>query len=252
MTLARLSSLSLAAIAPNASALATSPNRPKNVLPRRRTLRPVSRFGRETKIAMTGITFVVVAGTGVTVVVPIRGTSTARTAHARTRTSIVMVLVRCICSGAMATATTTTTIAAVAGMAVIVVDTKIITTIARIATAVTPFSKATTLVYANMKLTRGKVMAGATTATISAAAIGTAATAAPKQIRNCQRHHFCTAKSAHAWTNRRPNAARNARCSLGLEIKSVTMKTTTADATGTEATVVDLITTIVIVTSARV
>ena len=76
MILARLSSLSLGVIVASANVWAIKPLLQKNVLLRKRTLRRVSRLGRATKIAMTEIMFVAVDGTGATVAVPIRGTST--------------------------------------------------------------------------------------------------------------------------------------------------------------------------------
>jgi len=184
MILARLSSLSLGVIAASANVWAIKPLLQKNVLLRKRTLRRVSRLGRATKIAMTEIMFVAVDGTGATVAVPIRGTSTVKTVHARTRELIAMDLVRCTRLKAMATATTTTTIVAVVGMVETVADTKTLTIIAQIAAVVIPSSKATTPAYRSAKLKRGKVMATVTTATISVVATGTVATVVQKQTRN--------------------------------------------------------------------
>ena len=75
MILARLSNLSLVVIVASAIARAINPIHQKNVLTKR-TLTRVSRLGKATKIAMTEIMFVAVDGTGATVAVPIRGTST--------------------------------------------------------------------------------------------------------------------------------------------------------------------------------
>ena len=144
----------------------------------------MSRLGRVTKIAMTEIMFVAVPGTGATVAVPIRGTSTVKTVHARTRESIAMDLVRCTRSEAMATVTTRTTTAAADGMVATAVATRTITNIVPIAVVVTPFSKATTSAYRSAQWKCGKVMARVTTATISAVATGTAATVVQKQTRN--------------------------------------------------------------------
>jgi len=205
-----------------------------------------------TKTVMTEITFVGVDGTGVTVAAPIRGTSTARTAHARIRESIATGLVQCTRSEAMATATTTTTTAVVAGMAATVAGAKTITIIVQIAAAVTRSSKATIPACLNVKLMHGKAMAGATTETTSAVAIGMVVTAVPKQTRNCQRHLSFTVRIAYVWMKRKLNAAENVRCSPGLGTKSVMTKTTTADATGTEGIAVDSPVIIAIVTNAHV
>jgi len=252
MTPAQLWSLSLAVIAAIATAQATNMQRQKIALPRKRTLRHVSRPGKVTKIAMTGIMFVVADGMGATVAATITGISTAQTAHARTRESIATGLARCTCSGMMATATTTTTTAAVAGMVEIVVVKKTITTTAQIAVAMTPSSKATTRAYLNVKSKRGKVMERVTTATTSVAAIGTVAIAVPKQTRICRVNHFCFAMIAHAMTRHKLVAIRDARSVLGKGTARVTTKTITADATGTEGTAVDLKTTITIATIAHV
>ena len=144
----------------------------------------MSRLGRATKIAMTEIMFVAVDGTGATVAVPIRGTSTVKIVHARTRESIAMDLVRCTSSVAMATVMTRITTAAVDGMVETVADTKTRTSIAQIAAVMIPSSKATTPAYRSAKLKRGKVMATVTTATTSAVATGTVATVVQKQTRN--------------------------------------------------------------------
>jgi len=84
----------------------------------------------------------------------------------------------------MATATMATTTVAAAGMAETVADVIILIIFAQIVVVVTPSSKATTLASLNVQSKRGKVMADVTTATISAAAIGTVVIAAPKQTRN--------------------------------------------------------------------
>lgn len=179
------SSLSLAAIVAGASARATKSKSLKNVLPNpRRTLNRVSRPGKATKIATTGIMFVVADGTEAIVVAPRRATSSVKTAHARTHGSTATDLVRCTLSGRMVTAMTTTTTVAAAGMAETVVDVTIVTIFARIVAVAIPSSRATTLVYRNVQLKRGKAMADVTTATISAAVIGTVETVALKQTRN--------------------------------------------------------------------
>lgn len=128
---------------------------------------------------------------------------------------------------------------------------KTITTIAQIAAAVIRSSKATIPAYLNVQLKRGKVMADVTTATISAAAIGTVVIVVPKQTRNWTRHLSCSVVSVHAWIKRKPNVARNAKCSPGIRTKNATTKTITADATGTAGIAVDLITTIATATVAR-
>ena len=183
MTLARLSSLSLDVIAASANVWAIKPLLRKNVLLRKRTLRRVSRLGRATKIAMTEIMFVAVAGTVATVAVPIGDTSTVKTVHARTRESIAMDLVRCTRSVVMATVTTRITTAAADGMAETAVAKRTITNIVPIAVVVTPSSKATTSAYRSAQWKRGKVMATVTTATISVVATGTVATVVEKQTR---------------------------------------------------------------------
>ena len=58
--------------------------------------------------------------------------------------------------------------------------------------------------------------------------------------------------SARVWTKRKPSAIRSAKCWVGSEIKNVTTKITTADATGTEGIAVDLTTIITTATRALV
>ena len=117
-------------------------------------------------------------------VAPIRVTSTAQTAHARTLGSTATDLARCSLSGRTGSATTTTTTVAAAGMVETVVDEAMITIFVLIVAAGIPSSRATTLVYRNVQFKRGKAMVDATTATISAAVIGTVETVALKQTRN--------------------------------------------------------------------
>lgn len=175
----------MAAIVVGVIARATKRKSLKNVLLNpRRTLSRASRPGKATKIVMTGIIIVVADGTEAIVVVPIRATSTAQTAHAKIHRLTATDLVRCTLSGRMVTATTTITTVAAAGMVETVVDVAIITIFVRIVAVAIHSSRATTLVYRNVQLKRGRAMVDATTATTSAAVIGTVETVAPKQTRN--------------------------------------------------------------------
>merc|ERR1712151_1164339 len=120
----------------------------------------------------------------------------------------------------MATATTRTTTAAAFGMVVTVVGTKTITIIAQIAVVATPTSQGNATAFLNVTLRPGKVTGDVMTVTINAVVIGTVATAAPKQTRNCLQRLFFTALIVLASTKRRRNVRNRARCSHGLETRS--------------------------------
>lgn len=201
MTPVRLLKLTSAVTVVNVIARVIRPQRKKSAL--RKVPRSVLRLGRATKIVMTGIIIVIVDGMGATAAVPIRGTSFAWTVRVRTHESTVTGLVLCIHSARMATATTRTTTVAAVGMVVTVVGTKIITIFAQIAVVATPTSQGNATASPNVTLRPGKVMGDAMTVTINAVVIGTVATAAPKQTRNCRRHLFFTALIVLASTKRR-------------------------------------------------
>ena len=130
----------------------------------------------------------------------------------------------------------------------IVADTKTIMIIAQITVVPTPTSQGNATAFLNVTLRPGKVTGDVMPVTINAVVIGTVATAAPKQTRNCLQSLFFTALIVLASTKRRQNVRNRTRWSHGLETRNMMTTTTIVDVTGTGVIATDskIITIIVI------